>query len=81
MKTLHAAAAIDTRENRSPISPESIEKLSSMGIKITADKGIALKSGVSDESLQLAGAQVSEQGEGAAPVSYTHLTLPTKRIV
>jgi NAD(P) transhydrogenase subunit alpha len=37
-----------------------------MGIKITADKGIALKSGFTDESLVQAGAQVSELGEGTA---------------
>ena len=40
MKTLHAAAAIDPHENRSPLSPESIEKLSSMGIIVTADKAL-----------------------------------------
>lgn len=66
MKTLHAAAAKDPHENRSPLSPESIGKLSSMGIKITADKGIALRSGFTDDSLIQAGAQVSELGEGTA---------------
>ncbi len=66
MKTLHAAAAKDPHENRSPLSPESIGKLSNMGISITADKGIALKSGFTDESLVQAGAQVSELGEGTA---------------
>ena len=66
MKTLHAAAAKNPLENRSPLSPESIGKLSSMGIKITADKGIALKSGFTDETLVQAGAQVSELGEGTA---------------
>ena len=66
MKTLHAAAAKNPHENRSPLSPESIGKLSSMGIKITADKGIALRSGFTDESLMQAGAQVSELGEGTA---------------
>jgi len=66
MKTLHAAAAKNPHENRSPLSPESIGKLSSMGIKITADKGIALKSGFTDETLVQAGAQVNELGEGTA---------------
>ena len=66
MKTLHAAAAKNPLENRSPLSPESIGKLSSMGIKITADKGIALKSGFTDETLVQAGAQVNELGEGTA---------------
>jgi len=65
MKTLHAAAAIDPRENRSPLSPESTEKLSSMGIIVSADKDIALKSGFSDESLQQAGAQINVLGESA----------------
>ena len=66
MKTLHAAGAIDPRENRSPLSPESIRKLSSMGIIVTADKGIALKSGVSDESLEQAGAKINAPEVGAA---------------
>ena len=66
MKTLHAAAAKNPHENRSPLSPESIGKLSSMGIKITADKGIALKSGFTDETLVQAGAQVNDLGEGTA---------------
>lgn len=66
MKTLHAAAAKDPHENRSPLSPESIRKLSSMGIKITAEKGIALRSGFTDETLVQAGAQLSELGEGTA---------------
>ena len=66
MKTLHAAAAKDPHENRSPLSPESIRKLSSMGIKVTAEKGIALRSGFTDETLVQAGAQLSELGEGTA---------------
>ena len=66
MKTLYAAAALEPREKRSPLSPESIEKLSSMGIIITADEGIALKSGFSDESLEKAGATLSAPGKGAA---------------
>ncbi|MEC7273621.1 MAG: hypothetical protein VXU48_00065, partial [Verrucomicrobiota bacterium] len=70
MKTLHAAAAMDPRENRSPLSPESIEKLSTMGILVTADKGIALKSGFSDESLEQAGAKfiAPEDGVGSADI-------------
>ena len=66
MKTLHAAAAKDPHENRSPLSPESIRKLSSMGIKVPAEKGIALRSGFTDETLVQAGAQLSELGEGTA---------------
>ena len=55
-------------ENRVAIVPNSVKKLVKKGLEVLVQSGAGDKSNYSDS-------------EYIAAVSYTHLTLPTKRIV
>jgi NAD(P) transhydrogenase subunit alpha len=68
MKTLYAPKDLDTREPRCPLSPDSIRKLSALGLDVIAHTGIGLASGFSDEAFQEAGAKVVKTAdESVAP--------------
>ncbi len=59
MKHLYAAANSDPREARSPITPDSVKKLTTLGMSVVAESGLASKSGFSDEDLREAGAEIA----------------------
>lgn len=63
MKTLYAPVDLDSRESRCPLSPDSIRKLTALGMEVVAHSGIGLASGFSDEAFQEAGAKVVETTE------------------
>ena len=58
MKTLYAPGDSDSRESRCPLSPDTIRKLSGLGLEVIIHSGIGLASGFSDEALKEAGAKV-----------------------
>ena len=61
-------------ENRVAITPDIIKKYKSLGLQIHLSKGYGEHLGINDKNYVSEGATI-------LTVSYTHLTLPTKRIV
>ena len=71
-------------ETRVAASPETVKKFTALGATVAIEQGCGLCSSVSDAEFAAAGAEVAPLAaavNGADTVSYTHLTLPTKRIV
>ena len=59
MKHLYAAASPDQRETRTPLTPDTVKKLTALGMSVAAESGLALKSGYSDDDLREAGAEIA----------------------
>lgn len=65
MKKILVCRETDPRETRTPLIPDDIKRLISMGYEVTAVKGTGIKSGFPDEAYEKAGARlVSSNEEG-----------------
>ena len=65
MKKILVCREADPRETRTPLIPDDIKRLISMGYEVTAVKGTGIKSGFPDEAYEKAGARlVSSNEEG-----------------
>ena len=65
MKKILVCRETDPRETRTPLIPDDVKRLISMGYEVTAVKGTGVKSGFPDEAYEKAGARlVSTNEEG-----------------
>ena len=65
MKKILVCKETDPRETRTPLIPDDVKKLISMGFEVKAVKGTGVKSGFTDEAYEKAGAvTVSSNEEG-----------------
>ncbi|MCR5479349.1 MAG: NAD(P) transhydrogenase subunit alpha [Ruminococcus sp.] len=65
MKKILVCKETDPRETRTPLIPDDVKKLISMGFEVKAVKGTGVKSGFTDEAYEKAGAvMVSSNEEG-----------------
>ena len=62
-------------EKRVATVPDVVAKLIKLGFRVVVQSGAGDSASVSDDAYRAAGAEIV--GDPAAPVSYTHLTLPT----
>lgn len=63
MKKLLVCRETDPRETRTPLIPEDVKRLVSMGYEIKAVRGTGLKSGFADEAYEKAGATLVDSNE------------------
>ena len=63
MKKILVCRETDPRETRTPLIPEDVKRLASMGYEIKAVRGTGLKSGFSDEAYEKAGAVLVDSNE------------------
>ena len=70
-------------ENRIAMTPESAKHLQKLGYECVVQSGAGDNSNFSDKDYKDAGVKVLKNADQLwkESVSYTHLTLPTKRIV
>jgi NAD(P) transhydrogenase subunit alpha len=68
MKKIHAAKAAHDSESRTPLTPESARKLMDAGFAVSADPGLGLASGFSDEALSQAGVTLGPETEADADI-------------
>ena len=68
---------IKAQESRVGLTPQSVKELVKDNHTVLIQKDTGIGAGFSNSDYELSGAKIVN----SAAVSYTHLTLPTKRIV
>ena len=66
MKSLFAAKPASTDETRSPVTPDSVRKLTALGLEVTVEKEIGLRAGYTDDAFREAGAALADGPADAA---------------